>query len=180
MTTSKSLQNAQNQADASLTDIKTTAPDAIEATDAYNRLFNFLSGIKSEDVRDKALADLNRVYAMTAEALDTADQLQRIAHSLKAMLDEAIWQRNLTLARLEEERERAAELRELGVAVEVCNFFGIDPNYARPLLDYLQGVEEDYIVDEFITDRVREVFARIEAEFMDADMIDNWDAEVAS
>lgn len=148
--------------------------NAIETTEAYNRLFNYLSQIKNPETRNAALTDLNAVYGMTADALKASDDALRIAQSLKGMLDEAIFQRDMAHRQLQAEREAAANERELRVAEAVCNFFMLDKRYATALLDVLQGYSDEYDVDGFVLDEVRDAFLTLEMDMRDADECNAW------
>lgn len=159
------------------TQITTTQQSALdESTDAYQRLFNFLSQF-DEKTRDLALADLQTVYDTTAQALAHVDQAQRIIESLKGVVEDSRLQLYLMANRIKEEREASGNMRELGVAVAIAEYLGVDPHYARPLLDAMMGIEEDYWVDENIIDNLRESVQRIANDMQEADMLDAYENE---
>lgn len=154
--------------------ITTTQQTALDqSTDAYQRLFNFLSQF-DEKTRDLALADLQTVYDTTAQALAHADDQQRQTESLKGVLEDARMQLYLMAQQIKEERDTAADLRELGVAVAIAEYMGADPHYAKPILEAMMGIEEQYWIDENLIEELRAAVQRIQADMQDADMCDAW------
>lgn len=148
--------------------------NAIQASDAYQRLFRYLSQIKNPEHRDAALSDLNLVYGMTSQAIETSERAIRVSRTLKAMLDEALVQRDQAIMQLYTERKEAADEREMMIAESVCGFFMLDKKYAPALLDVLQGYCDDYDIDGSLLEEVRDAFLTLQFEMQDADECDEW------
>lgn len=153
-----------------ITDI-TDQEALMEQNDAYQRMFKFLSQF-DEQTRDLALADLNTIYEPTALAIKLMEEQQRTIRTLKNMLEDQRVQIYLMGKALDEARDTAADMRELGLAVAIGDYMGIDPQYATHLIDVLQGIEDNYSVDESILDDIRDLLQRIQADMQDCDMLD--------
>lgn len=160
--------------DSQLLSIDVEPVNAIAASDAYQRLFRYLSQIKNPEHRDAALADLNMVYGMTSQAIETSERALQVSRTLKAMLDEAMMQRDQAIMQLYTERKEAADERELMIAESVCSFFMLDKKYAVALLDVLQGYCDDYDIDGFVLEEVRDAFLTLELDMRDADEAEQW------